>query len=221
MIKLMYMVLAIFFLKNARRITTKNENIEGKGILLIAHPDDETMFFSPALLHLKNKIRIECLSDGGYDGLGLLRSLEMEELSEKIGIKSNIGKFQDGMDWETEKICKYLEILYYIEPFDYIMTFDSKGVSGHKNHISCYYATKKFINDHPQILGFYLKSKNIFMKFFIDFKTSNISYSVSLIEFFKPIKMMFCHKSQMVWFRYFYIFLSNFMMFNDFELNTF
>lgn len=44
-------------------------------LLLIAHPDDEAMFFSPALTwltrpNLGNQVMILCLSSGDADGLG-------------------------------------------------------------------------------------------------------------------------------------------------------
>jgi len=46
-------------------------------LLLIAHPDDESMFFAPTLLALKGKIRVLCLSTGNYDGLGHIRKKEL------------------------------------------------------------------------------------------------------------------------------------------------
>ena len=51
-------------------------------ILLIAHPDDESMFFSPTLQaltnpSLQNHLKILCLSTGDADGLGATRRLEL------------------------------------------------------------------------------------------------------------------------------------------------
>ena len=41
-------------------------------LLLIAHPDDETMFFSPtirALTHAGHRVFVLCVSNGDFDGL--------------------------------------------------------------------------------------------------------------------------------------------------------
>mmetsp|Transcript_1504 Transcript_1504/g.4848 ORF Transcript_1504/g.4848 Transcript_1504/m.4848 type:complete len:131 (+) Transcript_1504:68-460(+) len=49
-------------------------------ILVIAHPDDESMFFFPTLARLsaERPVHILCLSDGGYDGCGPARDRAAE-----------------------------------------------------------------------------------------------------------------------------------------------
>jgi len=71
---------------------------QDKGILyifLIAHPDDESMFFMPTIrallqrnndFHQSNQFHILCLSNGNYDGLGIQRE---EELRKAAGIISD------------------------------------------------------------------------------------------------------------------------------------
>lgn len=64
--------------------------LRGKRItLLIAHPDDEAMFFSPTLLSLAphNDISVLCLSSGDADGLGAIRKGELVESCRRLGIK--------------------------------------------------------------------------------------------------------------------------------------
>ena len=54
----------------------------GKNILFVmAHPDDECMFFTPTIYALKEKsnLYLLVLSNGGYDGLGKIREKEMEK----------------------------------------------------------------------------------------------------------------------------------------------
>jgi N-acetylglucosaminylphosphatidylinositol deacetylase len=54
--------------------------IEKRNILyVIAHPDDEAMFFVPSIIQLreKNDLYILCLSNGNFDGLGKTREKEM------------------------------------------------------------------------------------------------------------------------------------------------
>jgi N-acetylglucosaminylphosphatidylinositol deacetylase len=50
-------------------------------VLIIAHPDDESMFFVPLLFSLKsqsNNTWIICLTTGDYDGLGATRTMELQ-----------------------------------------------------------------------------------------------------------------------------------------------
>ncbi|KAL2821540.1 putative deacetylase LmbE-like domain-containing protein [Aspergillus granulosus] len=61
--------------------------------LLIAHPDDEAMFFAPTLLaltkpELGNHVKILCLSSGDADGLGHIRKHELTKSALRLGIRS-------------------------------------------------------------------------------------------------------------------------------------
>ncbi|KAF8427514.1 phosphatidylinositol glycan class L [Tirmania nivea] len=60
-------------------------------LLVISHPDDEAMFFSPTLLsltapHLQNDVRVICLSSGNSDGIGKTRARELVESCLRLGI---------------------------------------------------------------------------------------------------------------------------------------
>jgi N-acetylglucosaminylphosphatidylinositol deacetylase len=91
-------------------------------ILLIAHPDDEAMFFAPTLLALTdpalgNHLKILCLSTGNADGLGETRKKELVESALKLGVRKkedvfvlDDGRFVDGMDqkWNTTEIAQLL-----------------------------------------------------------------------------------------------------------------
>lgn len=60
--------------------------------LLIAHPDDEAMFFAPTLLALTapntgNHIKILCLSSGNADGLGETRKKELVKSGMILGLR--------------------------------------------------------------------------------------------------------------------------------------
>ena len=64
-------------------------------LLIIAHPDDETMFFSPTIQSLSKQgdVSILCLSQGYHglqgnsEGLGKIRREELEKSCKKLGIK--------------------------------------------------------------------------------------------------------------------------------------
>jgi N-acetylglucosaminylphosphatidylinositol deacetylase len=71
-----------------------NNNTKSIFILVISHPDDESMFFLPTLYNLTNKknksynhydeIHILCLSNGNYDGLGMERTKEIHRATNII-----------------------------------------------------------------------------------------------------------------------------------------
>jgi len=97
--------------------------LKGKSIvLLIAHPDDESMFFSPTLLRLTdpslgNHLKILCLSTGNADGLGEARKKELEAAAVKLGLRQQQdilvledARFKDGMKehWDEKEIAKVL-----------------------------------------------------------------------------------------------------------------
>jgi LmbE family N-acetylglucosaminyl deacetylase len=64
-------------------------------LLVIAHPDDEAMFFSPLLIAKQtsaDKIFVLCLSTGNFDGLGEIRCKELYKSCSVYGIpKENVG----------------------------------------------------------------------------------------------------------------------------------
>ena len=62
--------------------------------LLIAHPDDEAMFFAPTLLALTeptlgNHVKILCLSTGDADGLGPTRQKELLASASILGLRDS------------------------------------------------------------------------------------------------------------------------------------
>ncbi|KAL8738848.1 MAG: hypothetical protein Q9190_007937 [Brigantiaea leucoxantha] len=102
---------------------TSNSTLRGKRIcLLIAHPDDEAMFFSPTLLALThpdmdNHVKILCLSNGNADGLGTIREKELIASAETLGLRSkedvlvlDSPDFVDSMttQWDRGKVAQIL-----------------------------------------------------------------------------------------------------------------
>ncbi|KAI4183122.1 MAG: hypothetical protein L6R41_005587 [Letrouitia leprolyta] len=140
--------------------------------LLIAHPDDEAMFFSPTLLALTNPeagnhVKILCLSNGNADGLGQVREKELISSAEMLGLRGredvlvlDSPDFVDGMDtkWSMTKISAVLRQAFSPKDneartiggtpratIDMLITFDSHGVSSHQNHIALFYGAKQWL----------------------------------------------------------------------------
>lgn len=105
--------------------------LQGKRIcLLIAHPDDEAMFFSPTVTALTapevgNHVKILCLSSGNADGLGETRKKELAVSAGTLGLRRaddvlvlEDAAFPDSMvqAWPTERIADVLSRAFILPP---------------------------------------------------------------------------------------------------------
>lgn len=116
-------------------------------ILVIAHPDDESMFFAPTLLALE-RVWVISLSNGNYDGLGRIREKELKQACDILGVEQVfcLNAFEDNphTPWDARDIAYVLEKTLtettcpHEEQEIRILTFDNKGVSGHANHVDTY-----------------------------------------------------------------------------------
>ncbi|GLB00201.1 N-acetylglucosaminyl-phosphatidylinositol de-N-acetylase [Aspergillus tubingensis] len=92
--------------------------------LLIAHPDDEAMFFAPTVLALTrpeygNHLKILCLSSGDADGLGHIRKKELVKSALQLGLRQESDvyiiddptRFRDSMSvqWTESDVSAVLE----------------------------------------------------------------------------------------------------------------
>ncbi|KAJ6037015.1 hypothetical protein N7540_001294 [Penicillium herquei] len=91
--------------------------------LLIAHPDDEAMFFAPTVLaltkpELGNHLKILCLSTGDADGLGETRKKELKKSALQLGLRDESDvfvvddptRFPDSMSahWAEDQVTSLL-----------------------------------------------------------------------------------------------------------------
>ena len=86
---LVCLYVVIFHLSDISKSDT--EDFKGKDILFVlAHPDDESMFFTPTISCLAkvSNLHVLMLSNGDYDGLGKIREKEMEKVANHMGFKS-------------------------------------------------------------------------------------------------------------------------------------
>ncbi|MCJ1389469.1 N-acetylglucosaminyl-phosphatidylinositol de-N-acetylase [Xylographa bjoerkii] len=98
--------------------------------LLIAHPDDEAMFFAPTVLaladpQLGNHLKILCLSSGDADGLGPTRKTELAQSAILLGLRSERDvlviedpAFPDSMSttWDAAKLANVLSRTFQASP---------------------------------------------------------------------------------------------------------
>ena len=118
---------------------------------VFAHPDDETLFFLPTLLHcLHHRLSVSllCLSTGNADGLGRTRQKEMLALCRTLSLSADAvllvddERLQDGLrtSWPFKPIADRVDEWRRQRGVDCIVTFDSGGVSGHPNHCAIHHA---------------------------------------------------------------------------------
>ncbi|KAL8785075.1 MAG: hypothetical protein Q9213_003580 [Squamulea squamosa] len=170
-------LISTLWLFTANLSRTSHPHFTNKSIvLLIAHPDDEAMFFSPTLLALTaadsgNHVKILCLSNGNADGLGKVREMELMVSGEILGLRSrddvfvmDSPDFVDGMNthWEVEKVADVLGQAFSPQQhaqkgqegedapkatIDVLITFDRHGISSHPNHIALYHGAKAWLKE--------------------------------------------------------------------------
>lgn len=206
-------------------------------LLIIAHPDDEALFFGPFLCKCQDSraiVHILCLSDGDYQGLGVIRQKELYESAKIFGItreRVHIIKhelIEDGMDndWPIEIASSIIKS--YVENIcpDVVATFDEYGVSGHPNHI----ATFKSVEYLFQSSGFKprrscllitLESVSTTRKFLsaADYCLSLFNHDILIFQFavLKVFQAMWAHYSQFVWYRFLFIMFSRYSFINTFK----
>ena len=108
--------------------------------LVIAHPDDECMFFYPTISRAK-RLHIICLSNGGYDGLGEEREEELQRAARRLGASAtcvNNAALQDGPHaWDPSVVAA--NVGPWLHAGAVVVTFDRYGASGHGNHVAVYH----------------------------------------------------------------------------------
>lgn len=109
-------------------------------LLIIAHPDDEAMFFVPGIKAFQKggvDVALLCLTNGNAYGQGRLRETELRKSCAVLGISSvDVLDEEDSMTvrWDIASVAGKIESYLKDRSFDVIMTFDKNGISGHVNH---------------------------------------------------------------------------------------
>jgi N-acetylglucosaminylphosphatidylinositol deacetylase len=142
-------------------------------VVVIAHPDDESMFFLPTIASIKKKketgakLWIVCLTRGNYENLGTIRSLELQRVCEFLEVDELIQadgpEMQDhpSRSWSipraSDAIRAILRAAFHKAKVPdacavHLITFDEGGVSGHINHRDCYRSVRYLFSScasHP------------------------------------------------------------------------
>ena len=153
----------------------RNYQMTTIAVFVIAHPDDESMFFLPTICGLQkdHKRWLLCLSNGNYNGLGSTREIELHRAGGYLGfdriVVVNHDELQDSptQRWSKHAVARVFEEILPRSSSDthvLLYTFDEKGVSGHINHVDTYLGVQFYLQTMdrtPQgtILGFQLTTE--------------------------------------------------------------
>ncbi|NXE87321.1 PIGL acetylase, partial [Menura novaehollandiae] len=178
---------------------------------------------------------------GNYYNQGEIRKQELEQSCFVLGIPASDVTVIDHRDlpdnpaveWDTQLLATI--VLKHIEAknINLVVTFDAGGVSGHANHISLYTAVRYkcccfeifilflFVGCHVLVL----ESVNLFRKYisFLDVPISCLLPRDALFilteeETEQAKRAMWCHRSQLLWFRHLYVLCSRYLVVNSLRL---
>ncbi|GMH13685.1 hypothetical protein Nepgr_015526 [Nepenthes gracilis] len=215
------------------------EILQKKNVLLvIAHPDDECMFFTPTINYLTSRghnLHIFCMSTGNADGMGDSRKYELHNACAVLKVPLQQVKILDHPDlqdgfgkvWNHTLLAKITEEEITSCGIDLVITFDSYGVSGHCNHRDVHFGIRKLLLDFRQreIEAWELVTTNILRKYSgpIDIWLSMLLAILHQSEEvhcllnehpFKSFRSMAQHSSQWVWFRKLFVSFSSYTYVN-------
>ncbi|KAK6621242.1 hypothetical protein RUM43_011548 [Polyplax serrata] len=210
-----------------------------KNVLFVtSHPDDECMFFGPTIISLSNRpdfsVYLLCLSRGNFQNLGKVRKKELYESCKILNVPEshvqivNSTLLQDDptVNWNQEVVADI--ILNFIETYsiDAILTFDRNGVSNHPNHSSLFYAMAHLCLEKKlprRCKAYALESVSRLRKYlgFLDlpftYLMSSKKYVVAMDKRNMIRQAMRAHKSQYVWFRKLYMYVSRYIFINSYK----
>jgi len=110
-------------------------NIEKYRLLVVAHPDDETLFFSAAIQQQRELPWVViCVTDGNADGQGSARALQFKQACKKLkAAKSLHWDFPDIYEKRLD-ISRLTEMLRSLPKPTEVYTHGPAGEYGHPHH---------------------------------------------------------------------------------------
>ncbi|XP_008569027.1 PREDICTED: N-acetylglucosaminyl-phosphatidylinositol de-N-acetylase [Galeopterus variegatus] len=207
-----------------------------RSLLVVAHPDDEAMFFAPTVLglaRLRHQVSLLCFSTGNYYNQGEIRKKELLQSCDVLGIPpSSVMIIDDrdfpddpGAQWDTEQVASVLLQHVEVNGITLVVTFDAGGVSGHSNHIALHAAVRALRLEGKLPKGcsvLTLESVNVLRKYIslLDLPLSllhihDVLFVLTSEEVAQAKRAMSCHRSQLLWFRRLYVVFSRYMRINS------
>jgi N-acetylglucosaminylphosphatidylinositol deacetylase len=116
-------------------------------LLVIAHPDDESMFFAPtvvAAVHSGARVHVLSLTDGAGGGCPRVRARELAEAVAALGARpadarvAAVRGVRDGLRevWDGAAAAAAVSAAAARARARAVVTFDARGVTGHANPVA-------------------------------------------------------------------------------------
>jgi N-acetylglucosaminylphosphatidylinositol deacetylase len=168
-------------------------------LLVVAHPDDECLFFSPTLRVLQTQFHVNLsllvFSRGNHVGLGTVRALELYGSCRALNIPKehcislDLPHIQDNPKvwWSEQELIPIINEYINKWSIDLLITFDDKGISGHMNHRAIASAIRLLTKNKTNTMikmAYELKSVSILRKYssLLDFQLVFISILPRLLH---------------------------------------
>ncbi|KAL2845861.1 glycan biosynthesis protein [Aspergillus pseudoustus] len=158
---LLYFLLA-YTLADSPRLIPESIQYARNIVFVTAHPDDETLFFSPTVLYHRHDPRVTrsllVISSGNYNGIGDVRESEIHNSCAALGIALDRCMVLDHPALQDNPKAWWDEVVLRqtFEPYikkwkaDLIITFDNGGISGHINHRAVSAAVRNYVLNTPE-----------------------------------------------------------------------
>uniref|UniRef100_A0A8C7RT49 N-acetylglucosaminylphosphatidylinositol deacetylase n=1 Tax=Oncorhynchus mykiss TaxID=8022 RepID=A0A8C7RT49_ONCMY len=206
-----------------------------RALFLTAHPDDECMFFAPAILRLVElnaSVHLLCLSQGNYYNQGFQRREELLDSCAVLGIPASQVTIHDckelpddpNVEWSISMASSLILKHIRAHSINLVLTFDGRGVSGHSNHTAIYKAVR-ILHSPTDCSLLSLLTIGVLRKYlsFLELPISwllpsDLCCIIGSKGYIQAKRAMLCHRTQLLWFRYLYIWFSRYMIINTFQV---
>jgi LmbE family N-acetylglucosaminyl deacetylase/ElaB/YqjD/DUF883 family membrane-anchored ribosome-binding protein len=142
-----------------------------RAAFILAHADDETMFFAPTITDIKkmgHEVFMQVMTAGSLkaDPRSNMRKQELLKAAHIFGVHTeNIEVVDDPRLVERGNWLENREILNtHVRDFiqrnaiTHIYTFDRFGVTGYLNHNAVHHAVRDYVNAHPDVRAYELQT---------------------------------------------------------------
>jgi N-acetylglucosaminylphosphatidylinositol deacetylase len=142
-----------------------------RAAFILAHADDETMFFAPTITDIKkmgHEVFLQVITSGTLknDPRSQIRKQELLKAAHVFGVHTeNIEVLDDPrlveranwLDYRTE-LNTHVANFISRNGITHVYTFDRYGVTGYLNHSSVHMAVRDYVNAHPDVRAFELQT---------------------------------------------------------------
>lgn len=123
-------------------------------LVVVAHPDDETLSFGGLLLESEGACEVVCVTDGNHEGDGDARMRDCRRACEALGVERfDCLGFEDdpAVSLDVEAITAALRDRYAQRWPQRVFTHSPHGEYGHFNHIDVCLAVHRAFAGHDQL----------------------------------------------------------------------